>query len=620
MISINPCKFLEANADGVDWDYVNSSWQPNAPDLPPHVYQLASRAYFYLRRTGQDQAIILNGSSGSGKSEARRLIIRALIDAASAPPGKKGSKLAQMIPASQFILSTFGHAGTLSNPDASRFGRYTEIQFGGDKHRLIGIKGLEYHLETSRVAGPPRGERNFHVFYYMLAGVSAEEASHLRLDTGGFAYVGGASYPTRSTEDARKYEQLKQAFKAVSFSKRAVASIHQLLAAILHLGQLTFVFDKSRSTESAVVHNVDVLQHIATLLGVDASALEAALNVRTKTVGWDRVSAFLDVDGASANRDELARVLYRLLFVWLGEHLNERMSKDDFRSFVSIVDFPGSQGVGSSTPNGMNQFCFNLANERSRSFLLHHLFDRQKAEYESEGVASKLPGFDVQYLDNSETSRLLVNRPGGLVHIMDDQAGRPGKTDSTMLEAMGKRWANHPSFGWRAGDEDAGRTGTFVVNHYDGQVTYTADNFLDQNRASVSTDFIHLFAGNETSTAAEMNLSATASRSDTINLIEPTISKGGSQDSFIKELFAKEAAEAAEAQSNGGTLKPKTTLRARPSTRRKRDAAGTLAPPVESALSRKKSTRAGADRRTVAGAFNEALDLLFETLSDVRPF
>jgi len=62
------------------------------------------------------------GETGSGKSENRRLAIKSLVELSVSNPGKKGSKLATQLPASEFVLETFGNARALFNPNASRFG------------------------------------------------------------------------------------------------------------------------------------------------------------------------------------------------------------------------------------------------------------------------------------------------------------------------------------------------------------------------------------------------------------------------------------------------------------------------------------------------------------------
>jgi len=67
--------------------------------------------------------------TGGGKLENHRLAIKSLLELSVSDPGKKGSKLANQLSASEFVLETFGNARTLFNPNAPRFGKYTELQF-----------------------------------------------------------------------------------------------------------------------------------------------------------------------------------------------------------------------------------------------------------------------------------------------------------------------------------------------------------------------------------------------------------------------------------------------------------------------------------------------------------
>ena len=551
-----------------------------------------------MRRTGQDQSIALRGSVGSGKTEVRRLLISALVNVASSAQSKKETKITKQVPASQFILESFGHSSTLANNNASRFGCYTELQYG-EGYRLCGIKALPYHLDKSRLPKTAKGERNFHVFHYLLAGATKEEAGHLRLDTP-FRYLSGACYPSNVHDDASKADKLKEAFKLVSLSKRAVASIYRVLAAILHLGQLEFAMDKSRNEDAASVLNHDVLEHIASLLGVAPADLESSLNTQTKLYPWkERVSFLLDPEGASLARDDLAVTLYGLLFAWISEYLNSKLSKEDFKSFVSILDFPGTQQSSSSSrTNGLDELCVNLANERIQSFLLEMAFESQKAEYANEEVSSFLPGLNTTYFSNPDGVRILITKPGGLVHIIDDQAGKRGKSDSTMLNSMGKRWGQNSSFGWRASDEQQGRTGTFVVNHYDAQVTYNAEGFLENNRSTVSSNFISLFA--------------TASSSFT----GAGIGTRGSSDALVQELFSSEAAKVVDGQQTGSgeKLKLRATLRVKPSMRRKgRDRADSVS--SEKAAEEEKFSEHGQD--FILGSLNGSLTVLLEALAEV---
>ncbi|KAG8895612.1 hypothetical protein FRB99_000429, partial [Tulasnella sp. 403] len=451
LVAVNPHKYVTSNADSVLMQYC-AEYRDTAEEKtykPPHVFQLASNAYYHMRRTGQDQSILISGETGSGKSESRRLAIKLILELSVSNPGKKGSKLSAQIPSAEFVLETFGCARTLLNPNASRFGKYTELQFS-DKGRLCGVKTLDYYLERNRVAGAPSGERNFHIFYYLVAGASAEERQHLRLDDKTpYRYLGqrGGRSGVPDPEDTNRFEQLKHALKTVGFSKRHVAQTCQLVAAILHLGNLDFITDRKRNQDAAVVRNVDVLNLVAEFLGVSPNALESVLSYKTKLVKKELCTVFLDPDGASDNRDDLAKNLYSLLFAWLNEHINQRLCRDDFTTFISLFDLPGPQNISSSATrsNSLDQFCINFANERLQNWIQKRMFESHVEEYTSEGISKYVP--TVPYFDNSECVRLISNKPGGLIHIMDDQAQRaPKKTDHTMVEAMGKRWGSHASF------------------------------------------------------------------------------------------------------------------------------------------------------------------------------
>ena len=190
-----------------------------------------------------------SGETASGKSENRRLAIKSLLELSVSNPGKKGPKLASQVPAAEFVIETFSNAGTLFNPNASRFGKHTELQFT-DRGRLCRIKALDYYLERNRVAAVPSGERNFHIFYYLVTGASPEERQHLHLqEKVQYRDLGrrnSGSHPNSvRDDDAHRFEQLDVTLKTIGLSKRHVAQTCQLIAAILHLGNLEFTIDRS---------------------------------------------------------------------------------------------------------------------------------------------------------------------------------------------------------------------------------------------------------------------------------------------------------------------------------------------------------------------------------------
>lgn len=118
------------------------------------------------------------GESGSGKTEASKKVLQYIAAASghiSTVEGVK-DKLLQTNP----MLEAFGNAKTNRNDNSSRFGKYMDVQFNfaGEPE---GGNILNYLLEKSRVVHQSSGERNFHIFYQLLAGADDSLLKDLKL-------------------------------------------------------------------------------------------------------------------------------------------------------------------------------------------------------------------------------------------------------------------------------------------------------------------------------------------------------------------------------------------------------------------------------------------------------
>ncbi len=254
-----------------------------------------------------------------------------------------------------------------------------------------------------------------------------------------------------------------------------------------------------------------------------------------------------------------------------------------------------------SRPNSLDQFCINFANERLHHWVQKRLFESHVDEYATEGISRFIP--QVPYFDNSECVRVLQNRPGGLIHIMDDQARRtPKKTNHTMVESFQKRWGNHSSF--KTGGADRSGFPTFTVNHYNGPVTYSSEGFLERNLDAVNPDFVSLLRG-------------------TADVVE----RSGSINPFVKGLFSTKAIATQAHPRNEDTIvsaqqvvKP---MRA-PSTRRKSGVRRmptvreSLADIEETVRDEEEALVPSGGNPCIAGEFKSALDTLFDTLDDTQ--
>ncbi|KAI6154712.1 P-loop containing nucleoside triphosphate hydrolase protein [Pisolithus tinctorius] len=262
--------------------------------------------------------------------------------------------------------------------------------------------------------------------------------------------------------------------------------------------------------------------------------------------------------------------------------------------------------------NSLDQFCINFANERLHHFIQQQLFESHIDKYQSEGISKYDPL--ISYFNNSECVRLFQNEPGGLIHIMDDQAHRSHKKmDHTMANAFAKRWGNHSSFKLGGGLDRSGFL-TFTICHFNGPVTYSSEAFLEHNLDALNPDFVALLR----SMAAGAGLGDGAEGAGSIN-------------PFIKGPFSGKAiATQAHPKSEDmivAAQQPVKPMHA-PSTHRKNTvhcmphnntATGTTPPIVEGEREDEDvTTSQNTGTPCVAGEFCAALDMLFDMLGDTH--
>jgi myosin heavy subunit len=200
LIAINPYEWNKS----LYTEDVMVSYHSPAQTLPPHLFVCAETAYANLVQQGAtrpcNQSIIISGESGSGKTEATKIIMQFLARVANSEQTGGLGKLEERVLSTNPLLEAFGNAKTLRNDNSSRFGKFIEIQFDVNGH-ISGARINNYLLEKTRVVAPSLQERNYHIFYQLIAGMSAP-GTHLvgqadinkRLQLGApndFAYLNG---------------------------------------------------------------------------------------------------------------------------------------------------------------------------------------------------------------------------------------------------------------------------------------------------------------------------------------------------------------------------------------------------------------------------------------------
>jgi len=314
LLYTNPFCEDESFSDRVSKKYVNDcrSYSNDHNPLPPNIFDMVNSAYTHMIREKEDQSIIISGDGGSGKTEIFKAIAKHLCHLTRET--KKKTVTQSAILKINKILGSFGTAQTLNNPSSSRFGKYIEYQFDRTG-KIIGAKLVHYCLEKARVSKVPEDERNFNIFYHMLASATSNEKNSLNLSgPSSYNYLSQNSLYKRTTnDDMLDGRELRTALKSFGIGSRQQAQVFNLLAAILHLGNITFVDKPKNIQEPCSIKNKECLEMVADMLGVTIEALETTLTYQAKCINSDVFTELLKADDAAKQRDRLANTLYSLL-------------------------------------------------------------------------------------------------------------------------------------------------------------------------------------------------------------------------------------------------------------------------------------------------------------------
>jgi chitin synthase len=383
--------------------------------------------------------------------------------------------------------------------------------------------------------------------YYLLAGTSAAEKTHLGLDTPGalsnavhhpgqsvqrhstgaqqkrWRYLGHPTQLKVGINDAEGFQLFKTALRKLEFPRSEIAEICQVLASILHIGQLEFEtsedttatgddsggFSHEGGQSITAVKNKEVLGIVAAFLGVSAHDLQTTLGYKTKILQRERVTVMLDPKGARKNADELARTLYSLLVAYVIESINQRVCavEDTVANTISIVDFPGF-AQQPSTESTLDQLLNNAATESLYHFTLQSFFEGKAEMLESEEVTVAA----TSYFDNSDAVKGLLKHGNGLLSILDDQTKR-NRTDMQLLESLRKRFeGKNPAIA--VGSATAKLPGSnfathnasasFAVKHFAGEVEYLVAGLVEENGEVISGDLMNLISSTKSDFVSQL--------------------------------------------------------------------------------------------------------------------
>ncbi|XP_077795808.1 unconventional myosin-IXa isoform X14 [Macaca mulatta] len=497
LIVINPFKFLPI----YNPKYVKMYDNHQLGKLEPHIYAVADVAYHAMLQRKKNQCIVISGESGSGKTQSTNFLIHHLTALS-----QKGfvSGVEQIILGAGPVLEAFGNAKTAHNNNSSRFGKFIQVNYQ-ETGTVLGAYVEKYLLEKSRLVYQEHNERNYHVFYYLLAGASEDERSAfhlkqpeeyhylnqitkkpLRQSWDDYCYDSEPDCFMVEGEDLRHdFERLQLAMEMVGFLPKTRRQIFSLLSAILHLGNICYK-KKTYRDDSIDICNPEVLPIVSELLEVKEEMLfEALVTRKTVTVGEKLILPYKLAEAVTV-RNSMAKSLYSALFDWIVFRINHALlnSKDLEHNTktlsIGVLDIFGFEDYEN---NSFEQFCINFANERLQHYFNQHIFKLEQEEYRTEGIS----WHNIDYIDNTCCINLISKKPTGLLHLLDEESNFPQATNQTLLDKFKHQHEDNSYIEFPAVMEPA-----FIIKHYAGKVKYGVKDFREKNTDHMRPDIVAL--------------------------------------------------------------------------------------------------------------------------------
>uniref|UniRef100_A0A9J8D4F7 Myosin X n=1 Tax=Cyprinus carpio carpio TaxID=630221 RepID=A0A9J8D4F7_CYPCA len=419
-------------------------------EIPPHIYAIANECYRSLWKRSNNQCVLISGESGAGKTESTKMILRFLSAMSQQSVVLSTAKRASSHVEEAIVESRFVYIITQNNLYTHRFGKFIQLHFSQHGNIQGGrITDCILCLCFNRVVRQNPGERNYHIFYALLAGTSAEQRESFSLTPPeGFHYLGQSGcVKDKAINDTETFQEVLNALRTMQFGEENIKEVLRLLSGILHVGNIDFL----------------------TAGGAQVCSKSGEMTSQI----------FLCVHQAVDSRDSMAMALYSQCFTWIIRKLNSRINgNEDFRS-IGILDIFGFENF---EVNRFEQFNINYANEKLQEYFNKHIFSLEQLEYNKEGLVWD----DVNWMDNGECLDL-IEKKLGLLALVNEESHFPKGTDDTLLEKLHSQHSRNQFY-----VKPRVAVHQFGIKHYAGEVVYDVRGILEKNRDTFRDDILNL--------------------------------------------------------------------------------------------------------------------------------
>ena len=502
LIIVNPFKEIKDVYGSEKIEYYIEKHKLENPEnrekiTEPHLYDLVLIAINeMLKKNPKNQALIVSGESGAGKTVATKNSMQCITYFFSKfntnlNNNSDDTPLEKKILDCNPILEGFGNAKTVRNDNSSRFGKYVKIKLNNETNIIEGAQMFTYLLEKSRITELGPLERSYHIFYFLLKGADDNLLNelHLTRDIKSYNYLWHDKKSNQVTEvptinDVECFKEVIDCFKSTRFTDEEIKQIFKVISAVLLIGNLIFKVENNL----CVIENEEVYNHIAELLQVDKTELKDSLTRKFLPSEQTYGGAF-EESKIKNYFDGLAKELYNRCFLWIVKKLNKTLdtqNEDNFK-YIGLLDIFGFECF-QKEQNSIEQLCINYTNEQLQQLYIKDIFESDKLEFKREGLESKLYLLDATYKDNKDVIKLIK-----LFFMKISDVTMEDKKIYTLVQDFDnliKKDKNFKKVKENKFFVDKFVSPFFSVEHTAKTVEYSCNNFIDKNKDEIKINVL----------------------------------------------------------------------------------------------------------------------------------
>merc|ERR1719170_39033 len=469
-------------------------------EVPPHLWAIAEGAYRNMLTNKKDNAMLITGESGAGKTENTKKVITylAMVATGSGKKSEKKVSLEDQIVATNPILESYGNAKTARNDNSSRFGKFIRIHFTASG-KLAGCDIVSYLLEKSRITEQQEVERSYHIFYQLLqpygdgicdGGLRAK--CQLTSDIYDYNYVCQGKTKVDSIDDNEELEYTEDAFNVLGFAEQEKFDCYMLTAGVMSCGGIEFkTKGRDDQAELASIAPDTFAGKAAAGFGCPAAALFKAFCKPRIKVGTEWVTKGQTCEQATMATGGIARAIFDRIFKWLIIKCNDTLIDPTMKkaNFCAVLDIAGFEIF---EYNGFEQISINFVNEKLQQFFNHHMFVVEQEEYVREGIDWVMVDFGMDLA----AAIIMFEKPMGIWAILEEESLFPKATDKSFEEKLKASLGKLPVF--LKPQSKADKNAHFAISHYAGIVSYNVTGWLEKNKDPVNDTVVEIMKSTST--------------------------------------------------------------------------------------------------------------------------